>query len=51
MKLKEEQLNKIEGGAFKISSTKWTAIGGGGLAFVIGFISGFLRPSACKSGK
>lgn len=50
MKLKEEQLNNIEGGAFKVTSSKWAIIGGG-IAFAIGFISGFLRPSTCQSGK
>lgn len=50
MKLQEEQLCKIEGGAFKLNTSKWTFVGGA-IVFAIGFISGFLRPSTCSSGK
>ena len=50
MQLKEKELNQIEGGAFKLSKPTLALIGGG-IAFVIGFVSGFLRPSSCSSGK
>jgi len=50
MVLDNDKLTKVNGGIFKMTALKWLGLGSLG-SFVIGFISGFLRPSTCKSGK
>lgn len=45
--LKNEDLVKVSGGAFRVSKF---GIFGTIICFTIGFLSGFSRPSTCKSG-
>lgn len=50
MNLTKEELSNINGGAIKLALSKWF-IGGGIVTFVVGVISGYLRPLSCKVGK
>lgn len=47
-KLKNNELVKVNGGVFKIAASKF-AIFGAIATFAIGFVSGIMRPSTCKS--
>ncbi len=50
MKLTNDELSKINGGAIKFAVSKW-ALAGGFAAFLIGAINGYLRPLTCKTEK
>lgn len=47
-KLTNEELSNINGGAIKLAVTKWL-IGGGIATFIIGLVSGYLRPLTCSA--
>lgn len=48
--MRKEELIKVEGGSFKIIASKWLFFGGA-TSFVIGFLSGLVRPYPCTSKK
>ena len=48
--LTNEELSNVNGGAIRIVAGK-VLLGGGILTFIVGVISGYLRPLSCSSSK
>lgn len=49
-KLSSKELQNIEGGVLRLTAGKFIGFGAAG-AFLIGIISGYLRPLTCNSDK